>query len=158
MKKNTDLITYLFLGSIVIGFLSLLFYLTQKNYLLLKQSNVAVIQTGKIIGKQQHLSEDFQNVFIYISTIEKNNRHEYADTYGASLWEIGFDMDTLKTLVNPGQRKKLDSLSKQIEAQVDWMGSPKASDPQFMSERNRHIKSISSIQGFFDGQITELEQ
>jgi len=158
MKKYIDLITYLFLGSIVIGFLSLLFYLTQKNYVLLKQSNEAVIQTGKIIRKHQHLSEDFQKVFIYISTIEKNNRHEYADTYGASLWQISFDMDTLKTLVSRQERKKLDSLSKQIEVQADWMGSSKASDPQFIGERNQHIKSISTIQDFFDRQITELER
>jgi CHASE3 domain sensor protein len=158
MKKYIDLITYLFLGCLVIAFLSVLFYLTQENYVLLKQSNDAVIKTYTVIRQEQLLSNDFRDALIYYSTDKLNTRKEYVDTYGASIWEISGHMDTLKKMVDNKERKKLDSLSVEIDAQVSWMASKDASDPKFSVQRNEHFKIISSIQDFFNKQISELQQ
>lgn len=157
MKKHIDLITYLFLGCVVIAFLSVLFYLTQENYLLLKQSNEAVIKTGDIIKEHQLLSDDFKNALIYYSTNKKSTKKEYEDTYGTGPWQISIDLHKLNTMVSNDERKQLDILSKQIDVQVDWMMN-EASDPKFISQREMHIKQINAIQNFFNTEIANLER
>jgi hypothetical protein len=157
MKKHIDLTIYLFLGCLVIAFLSVLFYLTQKNYVLLKKSNDAVIKTYTVIRQQQLLSNDFRDALIYYSMDKVSTQKEYADIYGAGLWEISGHMDTLKKMVDNKERKRLDSLSAQIDAQISWMGSKDASNPKFSAQRDEHFKKISSIQDFFNKQISELQ-
>jgi|GEM_PF-6866889 len=157
MKKYIDLTIYLFLGGLVIAFLSVLFYLTQENYILLKRSNDAVIKTYAIIKQQQLLSSDFRDALIYYSMDKVSTQKEYADIYGASLWEISSHMHTLKKMVDSKERKKLDSLSAQIDAQMSWMGNKDASNPRFSAQRDEHFKKISSIQDFFNKQISELQ-
>ncbi len=158
MKRNIDRVTDLFLGIIVIIFLMVMFYLTQQNYQLLKQSNAAVIQTGNIIREEQNISADFKNAIIYISTLKDSNPKEYADTYGTGLWQISIDLQHLKSIVSRSDQLKLDSLSREIDSQVSWMMSKKATDPQFESERNEHIKGLSVILAFFDNEISALEK
>jgi len=159
MRKYTDLITYLCLGCIVIGSLSLLFYLTQKNYDLLKQSNQAVILTGDLVKGHQQLSGDFKDALIYVSTLKNNIKSDYKDTYGTGMWQISLDLRKLDKLLdkNDRERKQLDSLSKLIDAEVSWMLS-KSSDPRFSEQRDEHIKSLSTIQQFFDDEIARLQQ
>jgi hypothetical protein len=158
MKKSIDLITNLFLGSIIIAFLIMLFYLTQKNYSMLLKSNAAVVRTGDLIRGHQNISTDFKNAIIYVSTYKNSPSQAYVHTYGKGLWEISIDMIHLKRLVGPEEKIRLDSLSKQIQTEEDWLASVDTGNPTQYDDRDRHIKNIVTIQNFFDNEISILEK
>ncbi|HTH83432.1 MAG TPA: hypothetical protein VL490_10885 [Mucilaginibacter sp.] len=157
MKKPVVSVTDIFLGSVIIAFLVMLFYLTQKNYVLLIKSNEAVVRTSNLIGAHQKVSNDFKNAVIYISTYKNSPTQAYVHTYGRGLWEVSLDMIRLKRLVGPAEKEKLAELSKQIYMEEDWLTTTNINDPLLADERDRHISNIIAIQSFFDNEITRLE-
>jgi hypothetical protein len=154
-KKESK--TNLFLGIIIIIMLTAVIYLTQKNYNLLVQSNDAVIRTENLVGKYQKVSNDFKNAIIYISTYKNSPSQAYVHTYGKGLWEISFDMLQLKRLVPNQTQIKLDTLTKQINTEEDWLMNVDSTDTQQYDDRDKHIKNITVIQTFFDTEIAGLE-
>jgi len=150
--------TNLFLGILIIIMLSGVIYLTQRNYNVLLQSNAAVIRTGNLVSRYQKVSNDFKNAIIYISTYKNSPSQAYVHTYGRGLWEISFDMLQLKRLVPYRTQIKLDTLYKHINAEEDWLMNVDSTNTQQYDERDKHIKSITSIQAFFDTAIASLER
>lgn len=158
MKKPIVSFTDIFLGTVIIAFLVTLFYLTQKNYVLLQRSNDAVIQTSILINAHQKVSNDFKNAVIYISTYKNSPTQAYVHTYGKGLWEVSLDMIRLKRLVGPDERGKLAEISKQIYQEEDWLTSTDMNNPLLGDERDFHMNNIIAIQSFFDNEIARLEQ
>jgi hypothetical protein len=157
-KKNFAGLTDLFLSAVIILVLVLLFYLTQKNYTLLIKSNRAVIQTSKVISGYQKCSADFKNAIIYITTYKNSPSQSYVLTYGKGLWEISLDMIHLRRLVSKAEQAKLKSISKQIYLEQDWLISVDKNNLLLHEECDKHIKSITAIQAFFDTRIFGLER
>jgi len=158
MRKNFYFTAYAVFACLVIA-LGLLFYLTQRNYDLLKSSNQAVINTGKIIRAHEQLSGDFKNVLIYVSTFRESARKkQYEDIYGIGLWQISIDMSKLQTLLDTNRRRKMDSLSKLMDVQVSWMMHQSGPISAASETVDEHIRKISEIQSYLDNQEAELER
>ena len=153
-KGNTNL----FLGTVIIGLLVAIIYLTQRNYTLLIKSNNDVINTTTLISEHQKVSNDFKNAVIYISTYKNSPSQAYVETYGKGLWEISFDMRRLKRLVSNSEGQRLDTLAKQINAEEDWLIKADSNNTRTYAERGKHIKNIIAIQSFFDTEIANLQR
>ncbi len=158
MKKTIAGITDLFLGIAITIFLALLFLLTQKSYTLLCKSNEAVIRTGNIISGYEKVSADFKNAIIYISTYRNSPSQAYVSTYGKGLWEIRMDLFNLKKLVSKTEQAKLNEIADSIYIEEEWLSNPGTDDPLLDTEREQHIHSIITIQGFLDAKIAMLSR
>lgn len=154
MKK--DVIINRFLGTTVTVLMVTLFYLAQKNYNLLDKSNLAVIVTNNLITGHQNVSNDFKNAIIYISTYKNSPSQDYVHTYGRGLWELKFHVLRLKRLVSSEEKIQLDTLSKQIDIEENWLTNSDPNDVGLYDDRDKHIKSVITIQRFFDNKISQL--
>lgn len=155
MKKNITVSKLL--GAIIAVLMVTLFYLTQKSYNQLKISNEAVVKTNNLISSYQNVANDFKNAVIYISTYKNSPSQDYVHTYGKGLWELQFHLLRLKRLVNKQEKVKLDAISKQINLEEKWLISANPNDIASYTDRDKHIKSIVSIQKYFDNKISQLQ-
>jgi len=142
----------------VVFFLTGLIYLTQEDYILLKQSNKDVIQTDRLIKEHQRLSIDFKSAIIYIPTFKKGVSKVYYSINEQGVSNITTDLQHLKALVDAPEQRKLDSLSNEIKVQVRWMMNKNVVDSLLFGQKNAHIESIISIQNVIKGEASRLEQ
>ena len=145
------------MGATVVILMVTLFYLTQQSYSQLKKSNQTVIETNNLISAYQHVSNDFKNSVIYISTYKNGPSQDYVHTYGKGLWEMQFHILRLKRLVGLHERARLDAYSKQITLEENWLEASNPEDVDLYEDRDKHMKSIVSIQRYFDNTISNLQ-
>lgn len=155
MKK--DITISKLLGVIIAVLMVTLFYLTQKSYNQLKISNQNVVDTNNLISSYQNVTNDFKNAVIYISTYKNSPSQDYAHTFGKGLWELQFHLLRLKRLVNRQEKLKLDAILMQINHEENWLISTNPNDLASYKDRDKHIKSIVSIQKYFDKRISQLQ-
>jgi len=145
------------MGATVVILMVTLFYLIQRSYSQLKESNQTVIKTNNVISAYQYVANDFKNAVIYISTYKNSPSQDYVHTYGKGLWELQFHVLRLKRLLNNQERAKVDAFSIQMSLEENWLEGANPEDIDLHEDRDRHMKSIVSIQRYFDTTILKLQ-